>query len=306
MAVVGSEKGLAAYQAEVLELTAGIGNHKEVASVERERLVSIVDDVFQHVPEDTVLGKLSSELKDEVRAVFSRRKKKVQETPTPSPSNEIVLDKEDIPGPTKRAEKLLRNKYVTTAIASTLFLALGTSGAEAIPSDCGIGVLKVIDSSHNQRYTVPANAAQPRATRELGIYIPQMQYPFDPSVITDRFGWRVKPCDSCSANHEGVDFNPGYGAEVTSVMYGTVIEAEYSGSLGVHVYIDDGYGMITMYGHMIDGSIAVNVGDKVSRGQKLGKVGSTGSSTGPHLHFGIKLDGEMVDPLVILNRYPLR
>jgi murein DD-endopeptidase MepM/ murein hydrolase activator NlpD len=130
-----------------------------------------------------------------------------------------------------------------------------------------------------------------------------MIYPFDPSYITDRWGWRVKPCDTCSAFHEGVDFNPGYGTNIPSVMDGTVIEAEYSGSLGEHVYIDDGYGMITMYGHMISGSIQVAVGEKVKQGQIIGQVGNTGSSTGAHLHFAIKLDGAMVDPLPLLQKY---
>ena len=146
----------------------------------------------------------------------------------------------------------------------------------------------------------------PEATRSRGIYIPEMIYPFDPSTISDGYGTRAKPCNSCSSFHQGVDFNPGYGAYVPSVMKGTVVEAEYSGSLGMHVYIDDGYGLVTMYGHMIYGSVRVAVGDHVEQGQIIGQVGSTGSSTGAHLHFAISIKGVVVDPLPVLNSNPNR
>ena len=305
--VMGSEAeaGLPEYQAECLETVAGIGNHKEVAVVERERVVEIVSNVFEHVPEDTVLGKLGAELQEEIRGVFSKKKKPVEsavvemELSDGNPVKELVLDAKDVPGPS-----LMRNKYVSVAVGTSLVVAAGLAGvssANAYPY-----TVKTVDSSHNQSYTVPADALEPRAPRGLGIYIPVMQYPFDPAVISDGWGYRSKPCSSCSSNHEGVDFNPGYGAEIPAVMNGTVIEAEYSGSLGVHVYIDDGYGMITMYGHMAEGSLRVNVGDVVTRGQIIGQVGSTGTSTGAHLHFAIQMDGEMVNPIPVLDAHPVR
>lgn len=160
-------------------------------------------------------------------------------------------------------------------------------------------------NTNTQSLKVSSNSA-PVALRGPGLYIPQMIYPFDPSVISDRWGPRSKPCSTCSAFHEGVDFNPGYGANIPAVMNGTVIEAEYSGSLGVHVFIDDGYGLVTMYGHMIDGSLQVVLGQKVIQGQIIGQVGSTGSSTGAHLHFAIQQDGVVVDPLPVLDSNPNR
>lgn len=305
-----SESGLPEYQAECLEAVAGIGNHKEVAVVERERIAEIVGDAFEHIPEDTVLGKLGAEIQEEIRGVFSR-KKNVEPKPLQielsdgNPVKEIVLEAEDVPGPETRAIDIVRNKYVSVTIASSLVLAASVTGitsAQAYPSG-----MTIVDRSENaQTYITPADAIAPRATRDLGIYIPQMIYPFDPSVISDGFGYRSKPCAECSSDHQGVDFNPGYGAEIPASMAGTVIEAEFSGSLGAHVYIDDGYGMITMYGHMVGDSIRVNVGDKVERGQIIGRVGSTGTSTGAHLHFAIQLDGEMVDPIGVLNSYPVR
>lgn len=160
-------------------------------------------------------------------------------------------------------------------------------------------------NTNTQALTV-AHTSNPSASRGPALYIPQMIYPFDPSTISDGYGSRTKPCNSCSAFHEGVDFNPGYGATVVSVMKGIVTEVEYSGSLGMHVYIDDGYGLVTMYGHMIDGSVRVAVGDHVTQGQPIGQVGSTGSSTGAHLHFAISIKGVVVDPIPVLNEYPNR
>lgn len=296
-----SENGLPEYQAECIELVAGIGNHKEVAVVERERVVEIVDSVFEHIPEDTVLGKLGAEIREEIRGAFSRKKlapsSLVLEQSDGTPKTELVLDAEEVPGPSVSG---FRNKYLSVSVASALVLGAGVAGitsAEASP---------YVEPVVGQSLFVSADSLEPRAPRDLGIYIPQMIYPFDPSVISDGWGYRAKPCASCSSNHEGVDFNPGYGAEIPSVMDGTVVEAQYSGSLGVHVYVDDGYGMITMYGHMAEGSLRVQVGDKVKRGQIIGQVGSTGTSTGAHLHFAIQLDGEMVNPIPVLDKFPVR
>lgn len=151
-----------------------------------------------------------------------------------------------------------------------------------------------------------SHTSSPSAYRGPTIYIPQMIYPFDPSVISDTYGFRVKPCNSCSSLHQGVDFNPGYGAYIPAVMKGTVTVAQYSGSLGVHVYIDDGYGLVTIYGHMIAGSVPVQVGDRVEQGDIIGQVGNTGTSTGPHLHFAIQINGMLVDPIPVLNKHPNR
>ncbi|QHC54719.1 M23 family metallopeptidase [Rathayibacter tanaceti] len=121
-----------------------------------------------------------------------------------------------------------------------------------------------------------------------------IQWPFAVGVpVGDRFGYRN--CAGCSVNHGGTDFNPGNGSPIQSIADGvvrTVIDGE--GSLGVHVIVDheiDGQLVSSVYAHMQHGSAAVNEGDPVKVGQLLGLVGSTGMSTGPHLHFEIRLDG---------------
>ncbi len=121
-----------------------------------------------------------------------------------------------------------------------------------------------------------------------------IQWPFAVGVhIGDEFGPRN--CAGCSANHGGQDFNPGLGAPIQSISDGVVSFAEDGeNSLGVHMIIDhmiDGELVSSVYAHMIHGSMLFSAGDVVKAGQVIGKTGSTGMSTGPHLHFEIREGG---------------
>ena len=133
-----------------------------------------------------------------------------------------------------------------------------------------------------------------------------IQWPFAVGVhIGDHIGPRN--CAGCSANHGGQDFNPGLGAPIQSIADGVVKFAQDGeGSLGVHMVIDhmiDGKLVSSVYAHMIHGSMNFKTGDVVKVGQVIGKTGSTGMSTGPHLHFEIReggISGTKVDPLAWL------
>jgi murein DD-endopeptidase MepM/ murein hydrolase activator NlpD len=111
----------------------------------------------------------------------------------------------------------------------------------------------------------------------------------------DGYGYRVPPCAGCSSFHKGVDWNPGAGSAVRAMANGTVSEiGNPSGGLGVYVVIDhviDGRAVSTVYAHMAIGSLSLSVGDKVTAGDTVGAVGSTGQSTGPHLYFEIRVNG---------------
>ncbi|MDR6905383.1 murein DD-endopeptidase MepM/ murein hydrolase activator NlpD [Agromyces sp. 3263] len=130
-----------------------------------------------------------------------------------------------------------------------------------------------------------------------------IQWPFAVGVhIGDHFGYRN--CAGCSEDHGGQDFNPGYGAEIQAIADGTVaVSTDSGGSLGVVMMIDhiiDGELVTSVYAHMIEGSRRFEVGDTVHVADVIGKTGNTGMSTGPHLHFEIRLggvDGTKVDPL---------
>jgi len=131
-----------------------------------------------------------------------------------------------------------------------------------------------------------------------------VQWPFTRYVpIASGFGPRDAPCGGCSSFHDGLDFLPGSGAPIGAIAPGVVtIVGQDSGgyaSYGTRVVIEhviNGQKVESLYAHMIAGSPTVAVGDTVTVGQTLGLVGSTGASTGAHLHLGISLGGVFVDP----------
>ena len=163
----------------------------------------------------------------------------------------------------------------------------------------------------SQKLTTPANTVAPEATRETFVvteYTP-VQWPIAPSSdISSGFGWRVAPCSwGCSSDHQGVDFDPGYGTDIHVIADGVVVESSSDGGLGQHLVVEhevDGRMVQSVYGHMVFGSQTVGVGDTVKRGQVIGDVGSTGASTGPHLHFEVRPGGgDAVEPLAWLAKY---
>jgi len=137
-----------------------------------------------------------------------------------------------------------------------------------------------------------------------------IQWPFASGVpISGVFGHRIAPCSNgCSSDHKGVDFAPGLGAPIQAIADGVVREAVNSDTgLGVHLVIDhviDGQLVTSVYGHMLPGSLRVQVGDAVKVGTQIGQVGNTGASTGPHLHLEIHVaDGTPVDPFAWLKEH---
>ncbi len=113
-------------------------------------------------------------------------------------------------------------------------------------------------------------------------------------TITSPFGWRSNPFGGAPEFHQGLDIAAPSGTTVTSAASGTVIMAQWYGGYGNYILIDHGGGYSTGYGHL--SAIYVSVGQSVQRGQAIGAVGSTGQSTGPHLHFEVRIAGKPVDP----------
>jgi murein DD-endopeptidase MepM/ murein hydrolase activator NlpD len=95
--------------------------------------------------------------------------------------------------------------------------------------------------------------------------------------------------------HEGIDLGAAYGSPIAAAASGVVIYAGWEGGYGNLTVIDHGGGLATAYGHQ--SRIAVSVGQSVAQGEIIGYVGSTGHSTGPHLHFEVRVNGQAVDPL---------
>lgn len=113
--------------------------------------------------------------------------------------------------------------------------------------------------------------------------------------LTSRFGPRLHPILGTSRMHNGVDFGAGYGTPVVAAGDGDVVWAGGRGGYGNTVIVDHGNTLATLYAHL--SNVRVGVGQHVTRGQVVGAVGSTGLSTGPHLHFEVRRSGTPVDPL---------
>lgn len=314
--VVGNERGLMQYQAECLEYAEGIGNHHEVARFERNRVTEIINKAFVSFPDDHIVAKLVEDFKDEIYGIFRRKPKEVLDVVAtdPAPVTEIVLSEEQVPGPAKFFKGLSRlkhwskeavsksKKYAVVAVASTVFLA--SSPAHAGNAFCGTD--EMLASAAKQK-TQSITASNVQAYNDLepgsGFYFPEMVYPVNGAEVSSYFGYRSAPCAACSSDHQGVDFAAEYGAKVLASTSGTVTLVGYEGELGYTIVVSDGKHIETIYGHMIPGSAKVSVGDKVAVGQTIAKVGSSGVSTGAHLHLGLKWDGRFVDPLMVLKMY---
>ncbi|MBI3435102.1 MAG: M23 family metallopeptidase, partial [Proteobacteria bacterium] len=113
------------------------------------------------------------------------------------------------------------------------------------------------------------------------------------------FGVRIDPFIRAPAMHTGLDFRGSTGEPVRATAAGTVTTAGWNGGYGQMVEIDHGNGFATRYAHL--SKIDVDVGDKVHGGQTVGRLGSTGRSTGPHLHYETRVEGEAVDPQKFLR-----
>ncbi len=118
-------------------------------------------------------------------------------------------------------------------------------------------------------------------------------------AIRSPYGWRVDPWPEF---HAGVDLDVDYGDPVRASAAGTVIAAGYDGGYGIKIDIDHGNGYHTWYCHLSRAD--VGLGDYVAKGEHIAEVGSTGESTGPHLHYQIMLAGHAVDPLPYLTGVP--
>lgn len=132
-------------------------------------------------------------------------------------------------------------------------------------------------------------------TERAFFFDPGMTLPLEKSVLTSPFGMRISPISGKWLMHKGIDMAAPTGTQIHACKAGTVTYAvSMDPTYGNYIIVDHGKGMTSLYAHMSE--MLVSKGERVSAGQTIGKVGSTGLATGPHLHFEIKLNGEAQDP----------
>ena len=125
------------------------------------------------------------------------------------------------------------------------------------------------------------------------------QEPVVGGLLGSAFGWRIDPMNGGSALHTGLDFPADTGTSIVAAAGGVVVTQEYQSAYGNMLEVDHGNNLVTRYAHA--SKVLVRKGDLVKRGQKVAEVGSTGRSTGPHLHFEVLVDGSYQDPQKFLS-----
>ncbi|MGV8970121.1 MAG: M23 family metallopeptidase [Microbacteriaceae bacterium] len=182
----------------------------------------------------------------------------------------------------------------------------------AIPTLPAFAELISVDSPEVklQSFTTPVTAETNQTVRE-SYTVSEFSLVTAPTLmgsLSSGFGYRASPCAGCTSNHEGLDLTPGAGTPVYAVADGVVAYPDgASGALGVAIeiaHVIDGVNVTTVYAHMQSGSLTVTAGDAVTAGQQIGRVGNTGASTAPHLHFEVRPGGgNAIDPLAWLRAH---
>ncbi len=195
-----------------------------------------------------------------------------------------------------------RYEYKARAIRSAL-AQLGLKAQPAAPASGGpfVPVKLASDDQAFGRALLRVNLARADANALSGTLL---KVPLRKPVAGDidessPFGVRTDPFVHEAAMHTGIDFRGDTGDPIRATAAGTITVAGWSGGYGKMVEIDHGNGLVTRYGHLSE--IDVGVGDTVRAGGIVGKLGSTGRSTGPHLHYEVRVKGEAVDPQKFLD-----
>lgn len=189
-------------------------------------------------------------------------------------------------------------------VLSDLGLDLGTMEKAAPPAGVGgpfVPARLPSDSGPFEKQLFRVNIARAqvdRLTRTLA-FVPYRKPVIGEVEFTSGFGIRSDPFLGRPAMHTGLDFRASMGDPVRVTANGKVVSAGWSGGYGRMIEVDHGNGLQTRYGHLSE--ILVKVGESVKIGQVIGAVGSTGRSTGPHLHYETRIDGEAVDPQKFLR-----
>ena len=153
-----------------------------------------------------------------------------------------------------------------------------------------VELTKAVDARDDSLSSLEAKILQQSVLKDM---LPNSS-PIEAGYNSSSYGWRIDPFNGSKAFHEGLDFPANTGVPIRAAADGIVSVSELSHAYGNMVKIDHGAGLETRYAHA--SKLLVKVGERVSKGQAVALVGSTGRSTGPHLHYEIRLNGNSLDP----------
>jgi murein DD-endopeptidase MepM/ murein hydrolase activator NlpD len=162
------------------------------------------------------------------------------------------------------------------------------------------GVGGPFESAANPTFRQLFNSWKRLDTLQDGVIAIPADKPVRTAALMSSFGYRTDPFNHRSAMHPGLDLAGPVGTPIYATADGVVLRAGWnSGGYGNLVEIDHGRGITTRYGHM--SAILVRAGDRITRGQQIGRMGSTGRSTGSHLHYEVRIDGRAVNPMPFMR-----
>lgn len=188
-----------------------------------------------------------------------------------------------------RPGRFLSSSSTSRQLSGRLGNALGTGGPFVSANSRGA------DPRFTELYISWQRVEQiEKGMASLPAFIPTGDY-----RLSSSYGSRSDPFNHRAARHTGLDMAGHMGQDVYAAAKGRVIRAGWFGGYGNAIDIDHGHGIMTRYGHL--SRIDVKVGDRVEIGEHIAAMGSTGRSTGPHLHYEIRIDGQAVDPLPFLQ-----
>lgn len=198
--------------------------------------------------------------------------------------------------------KTSQTAIASVAAAAFLIGAAGTAEAADVPAANAVGAASEAatsaESADAQFRTLFDSWKKMDGTQPTVIAVPSME-PVDKVVFTSHFGVRSDPFRGTAAMHAGVDIPGAIGTPIYATADGVISHAGRQGGYGNLVQINHGRGLETRYGHLSKILVADNT--KVHRGQLIGLMGSTGRSTGSHLHYEVRMDGRAVNPVPFLQ-----
>ncbi|HET7442609.1 MAG TPA: M23 family metallopeptidase [Terriglobales bacterium] len=225
--------------------------------------------------------------------------------------NELRTEKEDLKNRYSRLEQVAQERDMQVAslgsLASEVSALYGLKAEPLVTSSVELIQDADVSSSLDQLYALKSTALSGAATIGISLGMSKNMTTADwlrasaaPNLwpvegqITGSFGERIDPFNGEGAFHSGVDISAGYGQSVVAPADGTVVFADFMGGYGRAIVIDHGHGITTRYGHLAN--FAVISGQRVQRGDTLGYVGLSGRSTGPHLHYEVRINDTPVNP----------